>query len=356
MGSLPLTLFFFNIWKFFISNNYFYYRVKPLSIDKINKTDFFKKLKYGVLIKWNLLALVFFFGCGLAIKSDSLNFFWNHFVFTNFRFWFFIALLLINFLGFFFFKIIAKNNLPHSVDFFFALINLASFMPIIFSCNTFFTFLFVIELVSVLLFYKFVVSKVFFKNNNDLLENKKKKFIKLIPRQYLSVLFFQFWSNFFSTVLIFMAVIVFFAIFGTTEWVSLRFLFLINTNVGYIDNHVYYIFILIPLLIGIFFKLGMSPLHLYKIEVYKGLPFITVFFYTTYFFFSFVTFFSYLIMILLDFFNWYWVLFLSIFFVIGAVIMVCLLFDVQYVKAFFAYSTVINVLLIFLIVILYFNN
>jgi NADH:ubiquinone oxidoreductase subunit 2 (subunit N) len=59
----------------------------------------------------------------------------------------------------------------------------------------------------------------------------------------------------------------------------------------------------LPLLIGIFFKLGMTPLHLYKIEIYRGLPFITIFFYTTYFFLIWVVFFSHFFTFLLMSFN-----------------------------------------------------
>jgi NADH:ubiquinone oxidoreductase subunit 2 (subunit N) len=169
-------------------------------------------------------------------------------------------------------------------------------------------------------------------------------------------LFFQFWSNFFSTVLILLSLLIFFYIFNSTEWVWIQYFYLISSEINYLDNNIYYIYILVPFLIGVFFKLGVSPLHLYKIEVYKGLPFLTIFFYTTYFFFAFVTFFLYTIVVLLSNFSNYWLLFLSIIFVVGSILLVALLFDVQYVKAFFAYSTIVNIILIFLLAIIYFNT
>lgn len=47
----PLFLFFLITWRFFIVNNFFYYRIKPLAFDTINKTTPFKKLNYLIFIK-----------------------------------------------------------------------------------------------------------------------------------------------------------------------------------------------------------------------------------------------------------------------------------------------------------------
>ena len=355
-GVLPLTCFFANIWKFFISNNYFYYRVKPSSFDKINKTSFFKKLKYSTFVKWNLIILCAFFICIHSFRNESFSFFWNHLAVNNFKFWCYFTLFFLSGCGYFFVKVISNSNSPQSIDFYFSISNLTAFIPLIYYSNTLFTFLFVMEVISALLFYKFVTSKVWFRTPGSASLIKDNKFVKLIPRQYLNVLFFQFWSNFFSTILIFMSLLIFFLILGSTEWFWLQVVYLISNEVGYSDNNNYFVIILFPLLVGIFFKLGLSPLHLYKIEVYKGLPFITIFFYTTYFFFSLLSFFVYLLVALLGVFSVYWVYFLSALFIVGSVVLTWLLFDVQYIKAFFAYSTVVNVILIFLVVVVYLNN
>ena len=37
-------------------------------------------------------------------------------------------------------------------------------------------------------------------------------------------------------------------------------------------------------IISVFFKLGVTPFHLFKVEVYKGIPLLSIFFYTTYYF------------------------------------------------------------------------
>lgn len=354
--ALPIFIMFLSLWRFFISNNYFYYRVKPLSTDLINKTTFFKKLNYSIFIKWNLTLLFLYFLFNFNLKSESVVFFWNHLILTNFKFWLFFILFFISLILYFFFKEVTKNNLPHSIDFFFALANLSIFIPLIFYTNTLYTFIFAIEIVSVLLFYKFAVSKVWFTTNNNTLNQYKNKFAKILPKQFMDVLFFQFWSTFFSTILILLSLLNLFYIFGSSEWVILDLLFNISQETSYFDNNIYFVYLLTPLIFGIFFKLGMTPLHLYKIEVYKGLPFVTIFFYTTFFFLSFVLFFSYFLISLMGFLKNFWFFFLMFFLIVGGFVLGFLLFDAKYVKAFFAYSTVINVVLILLTILIYFNH
>lgn len=70
--------------------------------------------------------------------------------------------------------------------------------------------------------------------------------------------------------------------------------FIINSNnqLNYLNNKIIILFINIILIIGFIIKLGVAPIQLYKIEVYKGLPFLSIFFYTTFYFLVFFLFFS----------------------------------------------------------------
>ena len=101
-------------------------------------------------------------------------------------------------------------------------------------------------------------------------------------------------------------------------------------------------FLIIVFLLSIFFKLGITPLHLFKIEVYKGIPFLSIFFYTTYYFSVFFIFFVYVLSDLLSTFVIQYYLFLLFLLFLGSIYIITLLFDVNFIKAFFAYSTIIN--------------
>lgn len=128
--------------------------------------------------------------------------------------------------------------------------------------------------------------------------------------------------------------------YGTTEWFVLNLLnkFNFQFNLNKLNN-----FILIFILIfGFLIKIGFTPVHLYKVEVYKGLPLFAIFFYTTYYFLVFFMFFILLILLFLESFTSYWLFVLIAILTFGLVYIVSLLFGVNYVKAFFAYSSVVN--------------
>jgi hypothetical protein len=101
--------------------------------------------------------------------------------------------------------------------------------------------------------------------------------------------------------------------------------------------------------------MGIAPLQLFKIEVYKGIPFLTLCFYTTMYFFAY---FSVTIILMYDWFfsnmNCFW-FFMVLFLIFGILHVMTLMFDVSFIKAFFAYSTVINAIGFFVLLISTFN-
>lgn len=161
-----------------------------------------------------------------------------------------------------------------------------------------------------------------------------------LPNYYLNMIFFQYWATFFSSVLIVFSFISYIYIYGTTEWVILNLLSFFSIDLNFLD---YNNFILsFVLLFGFFIKIGFTPIHLYKIEIYKGLPFFAIFFYTTFYFLVFFLFFILLILVYLELFYIYWFYILFFLFLIGFMFIISLLFGVTYIKAFFAYSSIVN--------------
>jgi len=117
--------------------------------------------------------------------------------------------------------------------------------------------------------------------------------------------------------------------------------------VYYFNNLVFFFILWISFFIGFFLKLGFTPIHLFKIEVYKGLPFISIFFYTTVYFLSFFLFFILFVIYYVNSFKIYFYFLFFIFFVIGFLYVIFLLFYVNLIKSFFSYSTIVNVLSFF---------
>lgn len=355
LGVSAFIGFFVAIWKIFINNNFFYYRIKPMSTDRLNKTNPFKKLKYTIFLKWMLSITFLFILCLSCFRYTSFFFFWNHLVLTNARYNIIYFLVIVGFLLMLYLKFFSASRQPASIDFFFAVANLTAAIPLLYMVNTLYSFIFFVEFISTIIFYKFVVSKVWCKEFDEQIGEKGKDFNRSLPNQYLDMLFFQFWATFFSTVLLLTSILTLFFIFNTSDWVSMYYLINLGNNRGYFNSSIFYTFLFIPMFFGIFLKLGLSPLHLYKIEVYQGIPFKTIFFYTTYFFLSFTVFFCFMLIFLFQSAGIYWNWFLTLFFVLGVFYTLSLLFDVQYIKAFFAYSTIVNVIFSILIVVLFIN-
>lgn len=268
-------------------------------------------------------------------KNDLVWF--NHFNFNNFTLNLLYLFSLMCFILFFILKIsLGKTNLVKSIDYLFSINNLSILLPYLFFVNTLFTFLFLLELVSTVLLYKLVSSKIWFKNNN------KTKYVKNnIPQNYINMVFFQYWVTFLSTIFIVYFYINIFYIYGTTEWLLLQCLVISDSSNNSSSNNTIWVLVVLFSL-SICFKLGVTPFHLFKIEVYKGIPFLSVFFYTTYYFSILFILFLYVLSDFLIFFSNYYILFMSTILLFGSFFMVILLFDVSFLKAFFTYSTVIN--------------
>jgi NADH:ubiquinone oxidoreductase subunit 2 (subunit N) len=155
------------------------------------------------------------------------------------------------------------------------------------------------------------------------------------------MLFFQYWVTFLSTVYIIFFYINVFYIHGTSEWFLLQCINILNVENTQASNNSLRVQLIIFIL-SVVFKLGVTPFHLFKIEVYKGIPFLSIFFYTTYYFIVLFVLFMYMLSDLLTSFNNQYIFLLMFLITIGSIYVGILLFDISFLKSFFAYSTIIN--------------
>lgn len=103
-----------------------------------------------------------------------------------------------------------KTNLICGSDYLFSIINLVLILPYLFFVNTIFTFLFLLELISTIIFYKLVSSKIWFKN-------QKVSTNTSTPQTYINMVFFQYWVTFLATIFIVYFYINMFCIYGTSD-------------------------------------------------------------------------------------------------------------------------------------------
>lgn len=101
---------------------------------------------------------------------------------------------------------------------------------------------------------------------------------------------------------------------------------------------------------GFFLKAGIAPFHLFKVEIYRGLPFFTVFMYTFLYFISFFLYFIYVVYALLPHILYYNFYVLEILVVYATLYLSMSLFSNRHVKTFLALSSILNSLILFAVV------
>jgi hypothetical protein len=123
------------------------------------------------------------------IKLDFNLFWFNHLKVSNFILNLVIVIMLLSLFIILCIKHVNNSNINYSIDYFFSFYCLIVFTPLMFFSNTLYTFIFILEVNSLLILYKFSVSKFIFK---DTFKNSSNYLSRKLPFFYLNMLFFQY--------------------------------------------------------------------------------------------------------------------------------------------------------------------
>jgi hypothetical protein len=273
--------------------------------------------------------------------------FWcNHLFLNNFLYKYIFIFVKIAIFIFYIIYLLALTKIYFPIDYLYSVSVILVIAPLLFLSNNFFSFYFFLELIVCLTFFKFVVSRFWYKSSVKFYkQSTTEKYKDYTPRMFANALFFQYWISFFSSIMLLYFFIALESTFNSTEWVFLN----LSSNFIKLPKSFYLYFYFF--IVAFFLKLGITPFHLYKVEVYKGLPYVSLYIYTIIFFFIYFFFFVYLILNYFHmFFPYYWISLLVLVF-IGSLYVVCMLFDINFSKSFFAYSTIVNSLSFLLVLI-----
>jgi len=343
-----LFIIFYKVWTFYFLN--LNYSLSKFCTKQTTITIAASKSisKFNVFYFWNfflniIIFLVTFF---FFFKSTECFLYFNSLFIVRFNHAFiclYLTLILVflyfssKFINLFYFF---KNNL----DFVVSLIFLFSVCPFIFFSNNLLSFFFFIELCSLLTFYMLIASR-------DLFFNNKKNFNKNLKntenKKFFNVIFYNFWSAFFSSMFLVYSILNLFFIFGTTEWAFLNFLTMLYFQSYNFSTSIPLIFIFFLFFFSSVFKLGLPPLFFFKVEIYKGLPLIMLFLYSTIFFFFYLAAFFFLFFKFFFSFFVYFSCFFFIFFFSSIFFFFYYLFKASNLNVFFSLSSVINTIFLF---------
>lgn len=285
-----------------------------------------------------LLYYLFFLGIEGYIYKGG-------FILCSFSFYTIICYLFLSSFYLFFFKSFLFNPSYNYRDFYFIFFQISLLVPFLFLSTNFFQLFLFIELLSIFMSYKFVISLKYY------------SFSKKIVGEVFNIdssfkaLFFHYWSGFFSSILIFFWLIIIYKIFGTTELGVVKLILLVQpyTIDQTVLSFVFFIFFLTFL-----FKLGFVPFQFYKIEIYSKIPFILISFYTLYYFIIFFFLFIYLLIFFFTLWSWSFLFFFVVLLFLAGSYLWFYVYNVERLKDFLAYSGVINSILLFLFILILF--
>ena len=342
---LPLVWLFFLNWFFFFRTNFYTIRIKTVKLDKLNKNNPNKKFHFSNIIYCGVLHISCLYLYFFLLRGVSGLFFWNHLNINNLIQKIILLVLMFNILFLIIILFLRFSRLNYHTDYIFALLNLNNFLPLLFLSNNLFTMFFVLEVNSTIIFYKFIMSKIWYNRDKNNQKSDRDLLNKNIMKNYINILFFQYWTTFFSSTLFLFTLINIIYMYGSTDFFFLNFIEYSLSLRGYYLNYFYKTVLILILLLSVLLKIGFTPLQLFKIEIYKGIPFISIFFYTTFYFLVYYLLFSLLLVVYLFILNYQIYYCLIIFTIIGGIFVIGLFFDVLAIKAFFAYSSLINSIL-----------
>lgn len=187
----PILICLISNWTFFIRNNFLSAKIKAAKTDKLQKVNIVKKINIRVFFRWgiilNILVLIFLH----TTRGHEGPVLYNHFYVSNFNFSVISFLIIVSTLLLY----VAKNTDPRNsnlnVDYAFSVSSINIFIQTLFLVNSIYTLVFFLEITSVLIFYKFVSSRFWFKQKTKAGE-KNSKFDFVLPKSYVNVMFFQY--------------------------------------------------------------------------------------------------------------------------------------------------------------------
>ncbi len=320
----------------------------------IINTKFKSSSNFEYIIGADSLNIIIFLILSLALNlnawsSNSISLWFGHLIFCNLQYKlipiiliFFLVIISISCNSFYF-------SSKESYDYIITCIHLFLWITILFWTNTIFSIIFVIEILSTLIFLLLAnstFSSTHYYNNLNL--NLHSYFQNTLPFFFLQTLLFFFWISLISSLNLFFSLLNFYINFLTFDWFLIEhfFLFLIN-NIS-LKSMFFFIFVWFNFLFCVFLKCGLVPLFFWKPTFLKGIPLNLFFFYITFFYFFIFLFFIIFFLIYLTEVFYYFLLVNLFMLLMGFLILISILLDTFYLKTFLALSSILNTLFIFL--------
>lgn len=332
-----------------------FYLIPTLSENHFNTNSLFASKNNFYLVKGHSLLTVIYEFMLLILLVVLYSFYFTnsiwvgHVVISPFSKKIFILLFVIIMSYFSAFLSYTTFSSREIYDFFIVNVNMILWVYLLFFSNSIISTFFIIEVLSALLFLLLVsstFSSMNFYNNLDFSANYYLG--GNMPSTFLRSIIFFFWISLLSSLNLFLFTLVLYLKLFSFDWFLLEHVFYHITSTSTSKN----IFLIgltwYILLFSVFTKCGLAPFFFWKPTFFKGLTFNSIFFYISiFYFFIFLYFINFITL------NFYFIFFFyhNIFLLMttaGLLIVMFLMLEAFYLKTFFAVSSILNSLIIFL--------
>ena len=219
----------------------------------------------------------------------------------------------------------------------------------LFFANNILTIIFFIEIISTLIMLMIITStfsSTYFYNNLNL--DHHTYFNQTTPTAFLQTVMFFFWISFLSSLTLFVFLNLLYLNLFTLEWYTLESILFYVISVSDIKAIFTLSMTWLTFLFCIFLKCGLVPFFFWKPLFFRGLSMHILFFYIVFFYFFIFLFFTYFFTIYLNELFYFNIFVNSTLLILGLTMLVFIICESFYIKAFLAMSSILNTLFVFL--------
>lgn len=318
------------------------------SVNSLFKSNFFF-ISFVEIFNLLCTPVLLFILLNLLWSSTTTAVWFGHLVFTPFSQ---KMIYIISFMFFLITLLFASTSYLNSQEIsdYVVVTNLFYFwVNVLFFTNSAFTIIFVIEILSTLVFLLIITSSHssnFYYNNLDISSFNYKSYS--FPFNLLQSILFFFWISLVASLCLFLFLLLLYLKVVTFDWFVLEFVFLhlIETRSF---KEVYSLgFVWFFLLIAIFIKCGLTPFYLWKPVFFKGLYFSSLVFYVCFYYvFLFIFLITTLSLYFHEVFTYFYItqLFLLLISLTSLIFILC---ETFFIRSFVAISSILNSVLVLL--------
>jgi len=321
--------------------------------------SFYKHFKYSngaIQCNYLFVYIIFIFSfviCNIFFFNGQVATFWyNHLYINNVNYKFMIYINLLNSIIFFTVSSYFNKNTKYYYDIMSYVLLLNLWLISLFFCLNFFTLIFYFELLTLNImmllslsnnYTNITYNQIITTENNNQFNNK--------PYYQFYSFILMFWISFLTSFNLFFYLIYYIYYLQTFDFFLVEYVVLylkLNSNLWLYNIY----FIWFGFIFTIFLKLGLIPFFFWKPNFFKGTTMQFLFIYIVYFYYIFL---SFIFIFLLNYLNELVLLTTIINLIIiyvGLILLIMILFNTYNIKIFFAYSSIINTLLIFIFLLL----